>query len=150
LSDFSNVVDIYDTASDTWSLVDYLSQPVASHSMVGVGNCFIVAGGMTEGQERVKTIQIFYDQETSIISRPIEDVYFTVYPNPCSNTVNISTPNGVTIDDAIMYNQTGQKVMQRKPVNNALDISKLQQGVYIIELVVANQTRFMKKLIIEK
>ena len=56
--------------------------------------------------------------------------------------------NGVTIDEVVIYNQTGQKVLQGKPVNNTLDISKIDQGLYIIELVTA-KGEIRKKIIIQ-
>ena len=69
-------------------------------------------------------------------------------PNPAANKITISYPKGVTMEDVIIYNQTGQKILQGKPVNNKLDISKLQPGMYIIELV-SNQGKMREKLIVE-
>ena len=38
-------------------------------------------------------------------------------------------PDGVTIGEVVIFNQTGQKVLQGKPVNNTLDISKIGSGI---------------------
>jgi hypothetical protein len=71
-----------------------------------------------------------------------------IFPNPAKNLLIILTPNRVTLDDVFIYNQTGQKVLHRKPVNNTLDISKLPPGMYIIELL-TNQGKVWEKLIVE-
>ncbi|MBW6492594.1 MAG: T9SS type A sorting domain-containing protein [Lentimicrobium sp.] len=53
-------------------------------------------------------------------------------------------PSGKSLSN----NHAGQKVLQGKPVNNTLDISKLRPGMYIIEMV-ANQRKVRKKLMVE-
>ena len=73
---------------------------------------------------------------------------YLLFPNPSDKTVIISGNNGISIREIIIYNQTGQKVQQGKPENNTLDISKLQPGMYIIELL-TDQGKVRKKLIIE-
>ena len=54
----SDVIDIYDPENNTWSM-DFLSQPVVSHSVVGVGNHLIVAGGKTLGKLCLKKVEIY-------------------------------------------------------------------------------------------
>jgi photosystem II stability/assembly factor-like uncharacterized protein len=71
-----------------------------------------------------------------------------VYPNPADKTVTISGNNLTAIREIFIYNQTGQKILQSKPVNNTLDISKLRPGMYIVELV-TDQGKMRNKLIIE-
>lgn len=60
---------------------------------------------------------------------------FSIYPNPAKNILNISSHNGVTIERIIIYNQTGQKVIEGELSNNLIDVSKLPQGIYIVEIV---------------
>ena len=73
---------------------------------------------------------------------------FSIYPNPAKDILNISCKNGVTIDEVLIYNQTGQKVLERKLSNNTIDVSNLQKGMYIVELV-SKEWKVRKKLIIE-
>ena len=56
----TDVIDIYDPVKNTWS-IDFLSQPVESHSVVGVGNHLIVAGGQTLGEVCLKKVEIYTD-----------------------------------------------------------------------------------------
>lgn len=141
----SDIIDVYDEESNIWSTIN-LIDPLVGHSVVGFGNKLIVAGG-NNGNDLVQTIEIL-DVLTNIESQTKEDVILTIYPNPCNNILSIYTPNGIMLDEAAIYNQTGQKVMQAKPVNNTLDISKLQHGLYIIELV-TDQGKIRKKLIVK-
>lgn len=82
------------------------------------------------------------------IEQPWFEDKVLLYPNPAVKTVTISGNNGITIREIIIYNQTGQKVLQSKPVNNTFDISKLRPGMYIVELV-TNQGKVRKKLMVE-
>ena len=71
-----------------------------------------------------------------------------VYPDPANEILTISVKNGAVIKEVSIYNQAGQNVYKGVPVNDKLDVSKLQQGVYIIA-VISDQKRFRGKLIIE-
>jgi N-acetylneuraminic acid mutarotase len=146
-----NIIDIYDEASDIWT-TDTLAEPLIHHSVLGIDvgfdNYMVVAGGKNDLGEIVSKIEIFYDPETGISPKPDEDAIISIYPNPCNNFLTINTPNGVIIDVVVIYNQTGQKVLQGKLVNSTLDISTLHQGMYIIELK-TDQGKVRKKLTVQ-
>ena len=71
-----------------------------------------------------------------------------IFPNPANKQLTISSKNGTAIEEVIIFNQTGQIVLLEKPANNIIDISQLQPGMYIIE-VVAGQRVVRGKLVIE-
>jgi hypothetical protein len=56
----SDVIDIYDPASNTWS-TDQLSQPLMNHSVVEIGGYLIVAGGENEAGDYVSQVEIYHD-----------------------------------------------------------------------------------------
>ena len=72
----------------------------------------------------------------------------SIYPNPANRQLTISSKDGTTIEEVIIYNQIGQKVLLEKPANNIIDISELQPGMYIIE-VLSGQRKVRGKLVIE-
>jgi photosystem II stability/assembly factor-like uncharacterized protein len=76
------------------------------------------------------------------------DNEISIFPNPADKTLSISVENGTTIQEVLIYNQTGQKVLQCKPVNNTLDISKFRPGMYIVEMV-TKQGKVREKLMVE-
>ena len=72
---------------------------------------------------------------------------FSIYPNPAEKEIFISGMNGTIINEVNIYNQIGQKVLHEKRLTNTIDVSKLRQGMYIIELV-TSELKIREKLII--
>ena len=73
----------------------------------------------------------------------------SIFPNPANRQLTISKKDGTTIEEVIIYNQTGQIVLLEKPANNIIDISKLQPGLYVIE-VKSGHRKVREKLVIEE
>lgn len=74
------------------------------------------------------------------------ELTFNIFPNPVENRISISTENNEPIDVINIYNQLGQQVLQENNVVNAIDVSNLTKGIYIIELVSGNSI-FRRKMI---
>lgn len=64
----------------------------------------------------------------------------TVYPNPVSDVLNISSET--TISSVKVYNLTGQLIMETKlnTTERELNVSNLSSGIYIIKLEVDNSS----------
>ncbi len=141
LSDFSDVIDIYDPVSDTWT-VNYLSQPVASHSVLAIGKHLLVAGGKTDGGVRVKTVEIL-DMGVGITSKVNEDAFFRVYPNPSTGNfhLKIFKENHLKPLLATIYNLQGQVVFTQslEQGNQELNV-KLADGIYLLNVLSDNIT----------
>ena len=73
---------------------------------------------------------------------------FSIYPNPAKKKLFISSENGMSIDEVIIYNQFGQKVLQENQILKVVDVSMLRQGMYVVELM-SNGLKMREKLIIE-
>ena len=73
---------------------------------------------------------------------------FTIYPNPATNELFISSDKGIIINEVNIYNQLGQNVLHQNKVDNAIDVSMLQPGVYIIE-VILNDSKSRMKLMMQ-
>ena len=72
---------------------------------------------------------------------------FSIYPNPARKEICISVKNGTIIKEVNIYNQIGQKVLNETRITNTINVSKLRQGMYIIELV-SGELKIREKLII--
>lgn len=72
---------------------------------------------------------------------------FLIYPNPANNELFISGQNEADLIEVSVYNQMGQKVLDIELVTNAIDVSSLDKGMYIIELV-SKSSKFREKLMI--
>ncbi len=150
LSDFSDVIDIYDTVLNTWT-VNYLSQPVASHSVLAIGNHLLVAGGKTNGSLRVKTVEIL-DLGVGITSQVNKDAMFRVYPNPSTGNfhLEILKENHQKPLIANIYNLQGQLVFTQAlaPSNRDMNLN-LPAGMYLLKVVSDNAT-YAKVITIQK
>jgi Secretion system C-terminal sorting domain len=89
---------------------------------------------------------IFYlrdiDDNYAIYSNPLlstndfNKVTYTVYPNPVSNDLFISSE--ITIESISVFSISGKKVMEQANPNNSIDVSALPQGMYFLELTSEN------------
>lgn len=71
-----------------------------------------------------------------------------IYPNPISNTIFIHCNSMVKINSVSIYNILGQKEIQMDNYLNQIDISNLENGMYIIEIEL-NSKKFRYKIIKE-
>ena len=68
---------------------------------------------------------------------------FTIYPNPVSDLLFISSETAV-IEKIAIYNLSGQLVLEPTVVDNSMDVSSLQQGIYFLEITSKNGKTFQK------
>jgi len=73
---------------------------------------------------------------------------FKIYPNPAKRNISISSTNSTSIDFVTIYNQLGQEVLHQTYTTKRIDISQLNQGLFILEIH-SNKLKIRKKLIIE-
>ncbi|MGB3607714.1 MAG: ThuA domain-containing protein [Psychroserpens sp.] len=88
-------------------------------------------------------------QETlNVTGQDIEN--FKLFPNPVEHVVNITVANSALVTSITVYNELGQQIMHKKinttPVTKpyALDISALDQGIYILKLMHDNKNSYFK------
>ena len=83
---------------------------------------------------------------------PVTDKYDVpvvfIYPNPVNKTLFVESNSNIQINEVIIYNFIGQKVIEEKVNVKQLNVSNLKNGYYIIELV-TNNFRTSHKLIIK-
>ncbi|WP_291138113.1 DUF7619 domain-containing protein [Flavobacterium sp. UBA7663] len=59
--------------------------------------------------------------------------YFTLYPNPAKDVLNIQAKQGLAINSIEIYNQLGQIVMATNAVNT-VDVANLASGTYFVKI----------------
>jgi hypothetical protein len=89
-------------------------------------------------------------EEACLISVGETDVenQISLFPNPADKTISIVVTGGPEIQEVSISNHLGQVVLRGKPVNNFLDVSALQPGIYFIGII-SDQTKTIQKLIIQ-
>jgi hypothetical protein len=60
--------------------------------------------------------------------------YFTLYPNPAKEVLNIQSKQGVAINSVEIYNQLGQIVMATTNAVNTIDVANLASGTYFVKV----------------
>ena len=71
-----------------------------------------------------------------------------IFPNPATSFITIHIKEGIPIEEAIIYNHFWQKALVAVPVNNTVDVSGLNKGMYIIEIT-TTEGKYRKKLLID-
>jgi bacillolysin len=81
------------------------------------------------------------------INNTVEELSFTLFPNPVENVLTVSIIDNRKIDYRI-YNMIGQEVKSGKLDQNEITVSNLEGGLYIFEINDGQKTitkKFMKK-----
>ena len=73
---------------------------------------------------------------------------FNLYPNPAFNDVVYITTQDNGMKEITVFDVFGKVVLKDRIRNNALDISRLVPGVYVIQ-VVENKKTMTRKLVVK-
>ena len=105
------------------------------------------------------TAYIYFDFNFPIITNTVSTTFsnlsnssfgrnelFSIFPNPTKNSLNINLLSENEIQNCVIYNLLGQKLISSKS-QQRIDVSSLQQGTYLIEVETKNgmsTKRFIK------
>jgi len=62
------------------------------------------------------------------------DNYFSIYPNPVKNELNLSTKQATTVYSLSIYNTLGQQVQTTANPEKTIDVTGLKTGNYIVKV----------------
>lgn len=82
------------------------------------------------------------------ISDQDNQLLFSLYPNPANEEVSIQLREGVRLQSVIIYNLLGKEVLTASINSMNIDISMLNQGIYVFKLS-TDQGQSVSKLIVE-
>ena len=85
-----------------------------------------------------------------VLVNSVLDESISVYPNPASESITITTQLQYT-GDYMIYNLNGEIVDQKaiSPNSNSVDVSALAEGVYFLRLNL-NEEAILRKIVIRK
>jgi|GEM_PF-2087261 len=72
-----------------------------------------------------------------------------IFPNPAINVVNLSTESGLALEQAVIFNLAGQKVMDASLSDNQISVGALPAGNYFLEAR-AGKTTLVEQLVVVK
>ncbi len=118
--------------------LDDMTTPVTSTTEVSY--TFTGLQYLTEFEAGVSSV--YTSEESEIIKIDFEtpvgvneiapDNYFTVYPNPAKDKLNVSSL--YSIDKVEMFNTVGKLVVTNENYVNGIDVSELTDGIYIVHI----------------
>ena len=76
------------------------------------------------------------------------DSNLKIYPNPTTALLHIQTPNNISIDNVIIVDLTGKKMLEQTQNTSQIDVARLAKGMYIIEAFSGEEkfsSKFMKE-----
>ena len=79
----------------------------------------------------------------------LHDSVIEIYPNPASDNLFFKLKSQITINNPIfvdIYDIAGKKIISKKITSNNLNISSLENGVYVLFLSI-NSTKYTKKFV---
>ncbi len=117
------------------------------NSLPGIGHLWYYAGRDAELQKCINWIDSVSGHTTSINDPDNQESDIRIFPNPARNTLTISNIDESISNEILIYDLHGRKVIETELQNDAIDISALQPGLYIVEIV-SKELKLRKKLII--
>lgn len=102
------------------------------------------ASGATLNAGTVTVERIVFDNNATLSNESLVNLEFNLYPNPAKNSINIISNE--TIDNVSIYSVTGAKVYSQKPQGTSIDISNLNDGIYLVKMTAGDQS-MVRKLI---
>ncbi len=120
---------------DVKSICEYLAAPIGNVEI------YLNAPGCNSEEEIEEAC-------LTAVEENITNDEISLFPNPATSFITINIKEGIPIEEAIIYNHLGQKVLVAVPVNNTVDVSRLKPGIYFLE-VITSESRTGTKLVIE-
>jgi hypothetical protein len=138
------------TTANAWETITFDYSTISSSNTYDKVVIIFDLGTMGDGSANytfyMDDIMLSNSATASIIDNDLVSV--KMYPNPTTNTLNISAVN--TIKNAQIYNVLGKKVMSLNinKTSESIDVSTLASGIYLIKYQVNNSvgtSKFIKQ-----
>jgi len=117
-----------------------------SISLSGDGNILVVGASQNDGNGNDSGHVRVFDLSGILATEESTIAQFELFPNPAKDILNIQLQLGETLETINIYNNIGQLVDTSDQL--VIDASKLNSGLYFVEVVTA-KGKISKKLIIE-
>jgi hypothetical protein len=113
---------------------------------IWIGNGY--GGDGTEGTWVDITINFFGVSETSASSTSFDTNSISVYPNPATSVVNLSSKDGLTFENVTIVDVNGRtvKTVTVNQTQSQINVSELNSGIYFLNIE-TNEGSTVKKFI---
>lgn len=114
---------------------------IASSSSVSVGEIVVVPENQVQSSTGIIGILAQTQQPLEVPQLDLSNK-IKVYPNPTTATVYFETDRSLTSEKVSVFSISGQLVTQKQIKANALDLSELSSGIYLIQFADKNINSF--------
>lgn len=113
---------------------------ISSSSSVSVGEIVVVPENQTQSSSGI--IGILTQTQLEVPELELSDK-ITVYPNPTTSVIYFQTEVNLRDEKISIFNLVGQLISEKKiTADNALDLSELSNGIYLIQFTNKNIKSF--------
>jgi len=89
------------------------------------------------------------EAEESEIIEPLRELDVKIYPNPVSHFMNVELNHTESVSEINLYDQGGRKVVSvEKSIRSRTDVSNLEGGMYLLQIIKTDGSMTTKKVII--
>lgn len=143
---FQNINLPFDSANND----GYIAFKIKTKSALALGNTFSNLANIYFDYN----FPIVTNTATTTVANPLSTQdfefsnYFSIYPNPVKNSLNITTKQAIKVSSMSIYNTLGQVVQVVTNPTQTVDVSELRAGTYFVKIVSDNGvsgTKFVKE-----
>ena len=128
---FENInLDFNDATND-----GYVAFKIKTKPTLVVGNTFSNNANIYFDYNFPITTNTYTTTVTALSTQDFDfGTYFTLYPNPANDVLNIQTKQDLQVNSIEIYNQLGQIVLAVTNAVNSIDVADLASGTYFVKV----------------
>ncbi len=143
---FENINLPFDNANND----GYVAFKIKTKSTLVLGNTFSNSASIYFDYN----FPIVTDPAVTTVANPLANQdfefsnYFSIYPNPVKNVLNINNKSNIDVSSISIYNTLGQLVQVNTKPSQTIDVSELKSGNYLVKIVSdkgTSNTKFIKE-----
>ena len=134
------------------SLFIHDNDTLSTCDVTSICNYLLTLGGYNEIHDNATGCNSQGEVElacTVTVEELFREGYLLLFPNPARQEINILLDDRRKVDEVRIYTLIGQQILQEIPINGMIDITRLQSGIYIVEVTIDN-TRLRQKLLVQR
>lgn len=113
-------------------------------------NGYLLAGSCNDNNENYLYVtKTDAEGVLSIEEESVDNMSFSIYPNPAKDNISIAFSNNTECDKLEIYSVDGKLCLEICHDFEAIDISTLNNGIYMIKALFDDGNQYIKKLIVK-
>ncbi len=94
-----------------------------------------------------KHVAVFFSDNCTLNTSKFETKQLAVYPNPTTDILHLDVPQEINVERLMLFDALGKKVLDQPYISNAISVSELTKGIYLLKIVTKQGTQTQKIII---